>query len=90
MKPNGWEKKKMLRDVDLVDEIINLRKRLAIAEAQRDNALSVVWDLRMDNLKMREALKQIIEPIGPSYPDSLIHNDLEIIEIAQSALKDGE
>ena len=90
MKPNGWEKKKMLRDVDLVDEIINLRKRLAIAEAQRDNALSVVWDLRMDNWKMREALKQIIEPIGPSYPDSLIHNDLEIIEIAQAALKDGQ
>ena len=48
MKPNGWEKKKMLRDVDLVDEIINLRKRLAIAEAQRDNALSVVWDLRKE------------------------------------------
>ena len=40
--------------------------------------------------RLREALKKIVEPIGPSYPDSLIHNDLEIIEIAQAALKDGE
>ena len=44
--------------------------------------------LRKERDRLREALKQIIEPIGPSYPDSLIHNDLKIIEIARAALKD--
>ena len=44
--------------------------------------------LTANNKKLRKALKQIIEPIGPSYPDSLIHNDLKIIEIARTALKD--
>jgi hypothetical protein len=41
-----------------MDHIIELRKKLAIAERQRDNALSVVYDLRMDNWKMREAERQ--------------------------------
>ena len=46
--------------------------------------------IRKERDRYREALKKIVEPIGPSYPDSLIHNDLEIIEIAQAALKEGE
>ena len=47
-------------------------------------------ELEEDIERLREALKKIVEPIGPTYPDSLIHNDLEIIEIAQAALKEGE
>lgn len=40
-------KRRMLRDVDLVDEIINLKKQLAEAERQRDNALDVLMERRM-------------------------------------------
>ena len=49
MKPiglSGWQKKKMLTDKQLVDEIIDLRKRLAETERQRDNALAYITPLR--------------------------------------------
>ena len=85
MKPNGWEKKKMLRDVDLVDEIIQLRKRLAAIEKQRDNALSVVYDLRMDNWNMRGALRAIRGGLG----DPLM-GSMKPYEIADAALKGEE
>jgi len=61
MKPSGWEKKKMLRDVDLVDEIINLRKRLAILEAQRDNALAVATRLQREKDRLIAEIKRIAD-----------------------------
>ena len=61
MKPNGWEKKKMLRDVDLVDEIIELRKRLEKVEEQRDNALAVATRLQREKDRLIAEIKRIAD-----------------------------
>jgi hypothetical protein len=42
----GWRSKKMLTDRDLVDDIITLRRQLAEAERQRDNALDAAVAIR--------------------------------------------
>lgn len=42
-----------------MDHIVELRKRLAIVERQRDNALSVVNDLRRENFLLRGEFKEI-------------------------------
>ena len=42
----GWRSKKMLTDRDLVDDIIDLRRRLAEAERQRDNAIDLAVSIR--------------------------------------------
>ena len=39
-------------DMETMDHLIDLRKRLADAEMQRDNALEVVMDLRRENLRL--------------------------------------
>jgi len=61
MKPSGWEKKKMLRDVDLVDEIIELRKRLEKVEEQRDNALSAATRLQREKDRLIAEIKSITD-----------------------------
>ena len=43
-----------------IDHIIELRRKLAEAERQRDNALDFVWELRMDNLYLRAVLQNIL------------------------------
>jgi len=54
----GYRSKKLMADRHAdpitLDHIIELRKKLAIAEQQRDNALSVVRDLRMELWKAKE------------------------------------
>ena len=56
----GFRSKRIMADryADPItlDHIIELKKKLAEAEQQRDNALDGLWKLRMDNEKMREAL----------------------------------
>lgn len=66
-----------------MDHIIELKKQLAEAERQRDNALSMVWKLRMDVLKFHGALTAIvdIDYRGNSHPSA---------NIARAALKEGE
>ena len=49
---------KKLTDVQLVDEIIKLRKQLALAEKERDNALAMSTALNNKLTRLREALKK--------------------------------
>lgn len=54
----------MLRDVDLIDDIITLRRQLAEAERQRDNALEKCMALRAALVAIaegRDALKDLAE-----------------------------
>jgi hypothetical protein len=54
----------MLRDVDLIDDIITLRRQLAEAERQRDNALEKCMALRAALATIaegRDALKDLAE-----------------------------
>ena len=46
-------------DMETVDHLIDLRKRLSDAETQRDNALSVVMDLRRENAKLIRIVQEV-------------------------------
>ena len=46
----------MLTDRDLVDDIITLRRQLAEAERQRDNALDALMVTRRELDRLREAI----------------------------------
>ena len=50
----------MLRDIDLVDDIIALRRQLEDAERQRDNALDVLMITRRELDRLRVALQLIV------------------------------
>ena len=52
----GWKSKQMLTDRDLVDDIITLRRQLAEAERQRDNALDALMVTRRELDRLREAI----------------------------------
>jgi hypothetical protein len=53
----GWRSKKMLTDRDLVDDIITLRRQLAEAERQRDNALEVAVAIRKALLELYDKIE---------------------------------
>jgi len=57
----GWKSKKMLRDVDLVDDIITLRRQLEEAERQRDNALAVATRLQREKDRLIAEIKRIAD-----------------------------
>ena len=46
-------------DMETVDHLIDLRKRLSDAEMQRDNALAVVMDLRRENEKLIRIVQEV-------------------------------
>lgn len=46
-------------DMETVDHLIDLRKRLSDAETQRDNALDVVVALRRENEKLIRIVKEV-------------------------------
>jgi len=46
-------------DMETVDHLIDLRKRLSDAETQRDNALAVVMDLRRENEKLIRIVQEV-------------------------------
>lgn len=48
-------------DMETVDHLIDLRKRLADAERQRDNALEVVMDLRRENLRLIKMVDHVVK-----------------------------
>ena len=48
-------------DMETVDHLIDLRKRLADAEMQRDNALEVVMDLRRENLRLIKMVDHVVK-----------------------------
>jgi hypothetical protein len=75
----GWKSKKMLKEIDLVDVIIDLRKQLAMAEGQRDNALNVVATQRKKIERLEDALWGLAASQDPT-----------VRKIADAALKDDE
>lgn len=46
-------------DMETVDHLIDLRKRLSDAETQRDNALDVVVALRRENEKLIRIVEEV-------------------------------
>jgi len=46
-------------DMETVDHLIDLRKRLSDAETQRDNALDVVVALRRENEKLIRIVQEV-------------------------------
>jgi len=46
-------------DMETVDHLIDLRKRLSDAETQRDNTLAVVMDLRRENAKLIRIVQEV-------------------------------
>ena len=48
-------------DMETMDHLIDLRKRLADAEMQRDNALEVVMDLRRENLRLIKMVDHVVK-----------------------------
>lgn len=46
-------------DIETVDHLIDLRKRLSDAETQRDNALDVVVALRRENEKLIRIVEEV-------------------------------
>ena len=48
-------------DMETVDHLIDLRKRLADAEMQRDNALTVLMDLRRENLRLIKMVDHVVK-----------------------------
>ena len=51
----------MLTDRDLVDDIITLRRQLAEAERQRDNALAVATRLQREKDRLIAEIKRIAD-----------------------------
>jgi hypothetical protein len=47
--------------METMDHLIDLRKRLADAEMQRDNALEVVMDLRRENLRLIKMVDHVVK-----------------------------
>lgn len=48
-------------DMETMDHLIDLRKRLADAEMQRDNALEVVMDLRRENMRLIKMVDHVVK-----------------------------
>ena len=48
-------------DMETMDHLIDLRKRLADVEMQRDNALEVVMDLRRENLRLIKMVDHVVK-----------------------------
>lgn len=48
-------------DMETMDHLIDLRKRLADAERQRDNALTVLMDLRRENLRLIKMVDHVVK-----------------------------
>lgn len=48
-------------DMETMDHLIDLRKRLADAEMQRDNALTVLMDLRRENLRLIKMVDHVVK-----------------------------
>jgi len=48
-------------DMETMDHLIDLRKRLADAEQQRDNALEVVMDLRRENMRLIKMVDHVVK-----------------------------
>ena len=47
-------------DMETMDHIIDLRRRLSDAERQRDNALDVVMDLRKENTRLIKIVEHVV------------------------------
>ena len=48
-------------DMETMDHLTDLRKRLADAEKQRDNALEVVMDLRRENMRLIKMVDHVVK-----------------------------
>ena len=48
-------------DMETMDHLIDLRKRLSDAERQRDNALTVLMDLRRENLRLIKMVDHVVK-----------------------------
>ena len=48
-------------DMETMDHLIGLRKRLSDAERQRDNALEVVMDLRRENMRLIKMVDHVVK-----------------------------
>jgi len=48
-------------DMETMDHLIDLRKRIEEAERQRDNALEVVMDLRRENLRLIKMVDHVVK-----------------------------
>ena len=48
-------------DMETMDHLIDLRKRLSDAEMQRDNALTVLMDLRRENLRLIQMVDHVVK-----------------------------
>ena len=53
--------RKRYADMETMDHLIDLRKRLADAEMQRDNALTVLMDLRRENLRLIKMVDHVVK-----------------------------
>jgi hypothetical protein len=48
-------------DMETMDHLIDLRKRLSDAEMQRDNALTVLMDLRRENARLIQMVDHVVK-----------------------------
>lgn len=48
-------------DMETMDHLIDLRKRLSDAEMQRDNALEVLMDLRRENARLIQMVDHVVK-----------------------------
>ena len=48
-------------DMETMDHLIDLRKRIEEAERQRDNALEVVMDLRRENMRLIKMVDHVVK-----------------------------
>ena len=48
-------------DMETMDHLIDLRKRIEEAERQRDNALTVLMDLRRENLRLIKMVDHVVK-----------------------------
>lgn len=48
-------------DMETMDHLIDLRKRIEEAERQRDNALTVLMDLRRENLRLIQMVDHVVK-----------------------------
>lgn len=48
-------------DMETMDHLIDLRKRIEEAERQRDNALAVLMDLRRENLRLIKMVDHVVK-----------------------------
>jgi hypothetical protein len=48
-------------DMETMDHLIDLRKRIEEAERQRDNALTVLMDLRRENARLIQMVDHVVK-----------------------------